>query len=103
MIIRAIYRYIKSKRNPSEPPSRDVVTPVAPASPLTDNQPPESKKLLVSKTLLWRLSLMVSLAIPVILETLDYTGKRLRGHCIRVDLPNLSSRCHRSNSSWCSF
>src|SRR5438552_5740217 len=92
MPVSRLYRHFKGKTGGPEAGARDdsTSTPSAP----TPSQPPRPES-----TLRWRLTLLIALAIPVFLETLDYTGqKNVPGS---VSVPSfycfiVSSRCHRS-------
>ena len=69
MLVSKIYQYFKGK--PEAPASvaadGEQKGEVAPADPVV--QPQGS-----NQSLRWRVTLLIALAIPVFLETLDYTG-----------------------------
>ena len=82
-----LYRQAKKKREsrrqgpvatspPAEPAQQDVqpTTNAADDSPSPKSHVEQSSKSTKS-VIVWRLMLMLALAIPIFLETLDYTGK----------------------------
>ena len=79
-----LYRYIKAKRarkaqaaasgDPAH--SAQPVQPVGPDDEVSTPQAtPQMNKSEDTMSVKWRIMLMIALAIPVFLETLDYTGE----------------------------
>lgn len=78
MVVITLYRYIRKQIGKKNgPAAQDVVPPMTGAfagSSIPQRDDSDTTEQNNSGSLKWKIMLMIGLAIPIFLETLDYTG-----------------------------